>query len=165
MKFLRDNIILILLTVAVIFAGGGLMTVSQNVYEKQKSVQQLDRDIFEKQWDIRSLNAELAFLSRPDRIEEISLAIAQSRSLENEPSFISPVTFSMSEDLPEAMSIMPMQKPMPPVYYARKQNVSVKSQPQKTVKKQQNQPQEKVAEVPNNKASFSSLIDDLGGGR
>lgn len=169
MKFLKDNALILVLVVAVLAAGGSLMVVSQKVYDTQKHVQALDQDILTKQWDIRALKAELAYLSRPDRLEQISVAIAKSEPVQSGQSPISAVSYQVSRDLPPAMSLLPPVKPSSAVYHKprrgiqqvavtiQKKNTQAVAPVEKTVAKETSKPQPVQKQ-----AGFSSLIDRLG---
>tara|TARA_B100001750_G_scaffold247285_1_gene272499 strand:- start:1429 stop:1941 length:513 start_codon:yes stop_codon:yes gene_type:complete len=170
MKFLKNNAFLLFLGISVIMAGGCLMVVSQKVYDRQKNVQALDEDILAKQWNIRALKAELAYLSRPDRIEQITTAIAQSEPLPQGQSGIALVSYHIAEDLPAGMSLLPPQKPVNAVYHKPKavQKVQVSSpvvRPQLAEKTALVEPVNREPQPAPKSGGFASLIDTLGGAR
>ena len=167
MKFLKDNAFLLFLSVSVIVAGGSLMVVSQKVYDRQKTVQALDESILTKQWDIRALKAELAYLSRPDRIEQISTAITQSEPFAEQQSGLAMVSYSIMNDLPAGMSLVPPAKPMTASYQMPK---AVERIVQPIIKKEEQAEKEVVvADISEPKpqqeeaSGFASMLDSLGG--
>lgn len=154
-KFLKRNFMIIVMGFAVIFSGGSLMAVSQNVHDKQSKISRMEREAQAIEWEIRALNAEMAYLSRPDRMEQLASAMAQSISpmASNDIMVISPASFSPFE--PKNLSLIPNRKPAvsnirrvsAPVHVAQKSPTPV-PQPQKQPKPSQD---------------FSSLLDNLGG--
>jgi hypothetical protein len=163
MKFMKDNAVLIALSLAVIVAGGSLMIVSQKVYDTQKNVQALDRELLTKQWDVRSLKAELAYLSRPDRLEQISSAIAQSVPPIAGSSPIAPVVYHLSKDLPAGMSLLPPTKPVSAIHQKKKtvkHNIGAVRPYEALPVPSVSGPEKREAKK---SSGFASLIDSLGG--
>jgi len=78
MRILRKNWMIVFLGISIVVTGGALVNVSHRVREKQKLVQDISRQIVEEGWAIRALKAEWAYLSRPDRLDELSQAVAQT---------------------------------------------------------------------------------------
>lgn len=113
MKYITTNLTIIIMGFAVLLSGGTLMLVSQKVFHAQKNVNNLSQDILSSEWEIRALKAELAYLSRPDRLEQISLAMTQSIS----PSLgdriaIAPVNYTLPDDSANPMiMLIPPKKP------------------------------------------------------
>lgn len=153
MKLLKDNALLLALTLAVMVTGGSLMIVSQKVYEKQRHVQSLDQQILTGQWDIRALKAELAFLSRPDRLDQIATAVSQQDPSFDEAAGIEPISF-IYNDLPAGMSVLPPAKPARASY--QRATLTPAKAVTKTVIKQ---PEPVVKKSPR---GFASLLDSLG---
>ena len=162
MKLIKDNSLLLLLIVAVTVAGTSLMVVSQKVYDTQKNVQALDQELLAKQWDIRALKAELAYLSRPDRLEQITSAIAQSVNPTANNVSISPVAYQLSNDLPAGMSLLPPLKPASAIFHKRK---TTKYSPIKRVSAEVAAPTKQIQKnnVKDKGAGFASLLENLGG--
>jgi hypothetical protein len=149
MSGIRTYIPLVILGVAVLFCGGLLMLVSQNVYHSQERVNNLSKEILQAEWEIRALNAELAFLTRPDRLEQLSLAMAKSISPEmGKVTMIAPADYLF----PEAdLAVTPIRKPASfktaePSREVAPQNVAYREEAQKP------------------KKDFSRLLNDIGGG-
>jgi cell division protein FtsL len=114
MMFVRHNKLLCFLIVAVMCAGLGLVLVSQKVYDAQRSVKKMGQEALVNEWDIRSLRAELAYLTRPDRLDQISSAFAQSISpaAGNSVSIVAPVSFSLPSSASSSdAAIFPSKKP------------------------------------------------------
>lgn len=111
MKFLTGNLSLIIMGFAIIVCGTSLVIVSQNVYEKQAFINNMKHDALMTEWEIRALNAELAFLSRPDRLDQLTSAIASSTSpsTADEITVIAPVAYSGFTQ--QNTSIIPYRKP------------------------------------------------------
>lgn len=112
----QKNILLVCLTGAVIVAGGALMHVSQRVHETQKAVKSASRQIIEEGWAIRALKAEWAYLSRPGRLEELSVALARLQSDETAPAaqpVVAPASY-LSDTPQQALyipAVLPLRKP------------------------------------------------------
>jgi cell division protein FtsL len=70
--FLRQNIGLICLFICVVVTGGALMIVSQQVYNAQNGIHKKSKIIAEQEWELRTLKAEWAYLTRPDRIAQLA---------------------------------------------------------------------------------------------
>lgn len=137
---IRNNKIIILLLFAVMVTGALLMLVSQEVYKTEHHVKKMERDKQILTWEIRSLNGELAYLTRPDRLDQLSTAMANAspQSHQDRSIIITPVQFS---DM-RTHHIIPPHKPRVP----RQVNLSqIKTpDPQKT-------------------NDFSSLLNIIGG--
>lgn len=114
MKYIKMNLAIIIMGFAVLVSGGTLMLVSQNVYHSQKKVNSLAQNILSTEWEIRALKAELAFLSRPDRLEQISLAMTQSISPAlGDRIVIAPVSYTLpDETIKPTLALIPHKKPM-----------------------------------------------------
>ena len=143
MRFVRDNKLLCFLIFAVVVASVGLTLVSQRVYDAQRSVQKAGRDVVRVEWDIRSLKAELAYLTRPDRLDRISSnfvqSIAPAAGGYDVPA--STVSFSSSlSSLPEAISPASFDAPLPNKKPVKSKPISV-----------------------NKKSSFDDLLNGIGG--
>lgn len=140
MRYLRDNKLICFLMFAVIMTGGALTFVSQDVYDMQKSVAKKSRDLVSEQWELRALKAEWAYLTRPDRLEQLSGASAQSKVMASKLP-----TSSIQELAVEPASYIPTPAIKPGRSSIRNADVSAKKS--------------------NNKSSFSSLLDLIGGER
>lgn len=64
-----------------LLSGGALIYISQKVYEKNSQVNALNRRIVAEQDAIRVLEAEWAYLSRPDRLEELAVKVLGWQSI------------------------------------------------------------------------------------
>jgi hypothetical protein len=110
MSFITRNKLICFLVVAVIGSGVALMTVSQKVYMTERNVKNMNRDALKAEWDIRALKAELAYLSRPDRLDQISSAL--SKPFPSQPYQFPVATVSLAmpntENVP---TIIPLKKP------------------------------------------------------
>lgn len=113
MMFVRNNKLLCFLIVAVVSAGFGLVVVSQKVYDAQRSVKKMGQRALASEWEIRSLKAELAYLTRPDRLDQISSAFVQSISpaAGDSISMVAPVSFSLPSMPSSDVSVLPPKKP------------------------------------------------------
>ena len=130
MIFFKNNKLLCFLIFAVVGAGFGLVVVSQKVYDVQRSVKKMSREALVSEWDIRSLKAELAYLTRPDRLDQISSAFVRSISpaAGNSISMVAPVSFSLSSASSSDVAILPLKKPRPILVSApQKTNASSKN--------------------------------------
>lgn len=111
-KFISKNKFLCFLGVAVIGAGVALMMVSQQVYTTERNVKNMNREALKAEWDIRALKAELAYLSRPDRLDQISSALTQSGANGDAVNYFPIATISL--DMPaqsKTPAIIPIKKP------------------------------------------------------
>ena len=147
MSFIKSYFSIIIMGIAVIVSGVTLMMVSQRVYETQNNVQTMSRDVLASEWEIRALRAELAFLTRPDRLEQISSAITNNISpLANDKIAVAPVFYQLPDDVTR---VIPSAKPL---------RVSV-------VSRAEVQPERVVPEKIENTAShnFSAMLSDIGG--
>ncbi len=139
---IKKNIVLICLSIFVLLCGTALMLVSQEVYQTQKHVSALEREKQMTEWEIRALNGEIAFLTRPDRMDKLSAVTAQSLEPASGHSLVvSPVHFSVKDH----MAILPRRKPAASSHVSV-QNLSPSPLIQQT--KEQN---------------FSTLLDIIGG--
>jgi len=152
-KFLKRNVMIMIMGFAVMVSGGSLMVVSQNVYDKQSKINRMEREAQAIEWEIRALNAELAYLSRPDRMEQLASAMAQSLSpvASNDIMVITPTSFSPFE--PTTLSLIPNRKPAI-------SNIRRVSAP---VRIAQPSPAPQPQKQPKQSQDFSSLLDNLGG--
>jgi hypothetical protein len=146
--FIRNNVVILLLLAMVIMCGTALMLVSQEVYKTERMVTILERENQILDWEIRSLNGELAYLTRPDRMDQLSSAMGNDthNSLAQKTIVMTPVDFSK---LAPSHTITPVHKPnikKPPS--ARTANRTAQTAPPKQTPRQQ---------------SFSSLLDTIGG--
>ncbi|PCI01231.1 MAG: hypothetical protein COB76_01835 [Alphaproteobacteria bacterium] len=144
MKFLRKNILILCLLVAVLATGGALTFVSQDVYDTQKSVGKKSRDLVAEQWELRALKAEWAYLTRPDRLDELSDAsgAAQKKTSLSQ-------TVVIQTLVAEPVSFVPLPTPKP------NSSLSFGRSPIQTA-----QP---LAQSSKNKSSFTSLLKKIGG--
>ena len=111
MNLFKNNALFCILIIAVLTAGSVLLVVSQKVYEAERSVKMMSENALSGAWEIRALKAELAYLTRPDRLDQISSAIIQPTSTAAQDNYIvSPVSFSFTKDTKPA-AIMPLRKP------------------------------------------------------
>jgi len=155
-KAMRSYMLIIIMGVGVIVSGATLMVVSQDVYDKQKILKTMDREALMTEWEIRALNAELAFLTQPERLEEISMAMAQSISPSSgqEVFMISSVSLNPYAP-PRGLSLIPDRKPN----FVRR--VSQKQAPAPTpIYSPTPQPKKQVEKTANN--DFSSMLDNIG---
>lgn len=111
MTVIKSYLSIIIMGVFVVVSGATLMIVSQNVYESQSRIQTMNQKTLSAEWEIRSLNGELAFLTRPDRLEQITTALSQSisPSIGSDIMVVSPVSL-MSYDQ-QSYGIIPNRKP------------------------------------------------------
>lgn len=149
MKLIKSYLSIIIMGLCVIISGATLMVVSQNVYETQSRIQKMKQDALTAEWDIRALNAELTFLTRPDRLEQITTAMVQSISPASGDGImvISPASFTSYT--PQLYNIIPNRKPAKSL-----QRVSA-PKPQKTT----------PTKVTKSNDDFSSFLDSIGGNR
>ena len=113
MKYIKTNLAIIIMGFAVLLSGGTLLLVSQKVYHAQKRVNNLSQVILATEWEIRTLKAELAYLSRPDRLEQISLAMTQSISPAlGDKIAIAPVSYQLPDEaINPSLALIPHKKP------------------------------------------------------
>lgn len=153
-KVLRQNLLIIVLLVAVIATGAVLMVVSQNVYEKQSSIRDKGRDLVEQEWELRTLKAEWAYLSRPDRLDELSSAMGRGEAV----AAIMPV-HRQSEvslgDNQDQVNLVSLSVPTP----SNKPFYMIRSTP--AVSYKDAQPVKTKSVEP--KGDFSSLLKTIGG--
>jgi hypothetical protein len=151
-KYIQTNLAIIIMGFAVLISGGTLMLVSQKVYHAQKNVNNLSQDILATEWEIRALKAELAYLSRPDRLEQISLAMTQSISPDlGDRIAIAPVSYRLPDDITNpTLTLIPQKKPM------GFRNI--------TYQKPQTQNTQPPSPQPKKSSDFSSLLQSIGGG-
>jgi cell division protein FtsL len=155
MTLIRQYNIIIFLCFCVIASGVSLVVVSQKSYETQKRVKTSSQDIQQKYSEIKALEAELAYLTRPARIAEIAAAIPEKQVLNTPSNPVTPVSFSQFEtmhDMQSAHSVRPRAKP---IYQA-----SFRAKP-KAPEIQTPTPARTKNEVKTN--DFSSLLDKIGG--
>ena len=94
-SIIKNNMILIALSAIVLVCASALMMVSQEVYQTQKHVNVLEKEKQITEWEIRALSAEIAFLTRPDRLDKLSTVMMQSVQPSSGQSIVmSPVHFS-----------------------------------------------------------------------
>lgn len=112
MIFLKNNKFLSFLVLAVFVAGVSLVIISQKVHDTQRKVRKMDRKSLVTEWDIRTLRAELAYLTRPDRLDEISSAFSKSISptVIKKISIVSKVSFSSNKTVSNT-PVIPNRKP------------------------------------------------------
>lgn len=112
MRYLKNYALIFVMGMAVIISGATLMVVSQRVYETQRSIKQLNQEALMTEWEIRSLNAELAYLTSPERLEQITTAMTQSISpVASATPIIFPSTSLVSYKAPDYSSVRPLRKP------------------------------------------------------
>ena len=109
MNILKRNTITILLVIAVFGSGMALTFVSQYVYDTGRALSKTEQDITDLQWTIKSLKAEQAYLTRPERLEELANAMDHSRPPKTYAQAAAPVITAQ----PVAM-ILPPRKSAPP---------------------------------------------------
>jgi hypothetical protein len=160
-KMIKQNKLILVLLMAVFAVGGTLMVVSQGVYEKETSVSSKGRQLVEQEWELRTLKAEWAYLSRPDRIDELSSAMGTSGNavivamqprydgkdadpIEN---LVTPVTMSVPT---------PTNKPF---YMIRPAATQISTAPSVISKSSDSAPKPKSS----NSGDFSSLLKTIGG--
>jgi cell division protein FtsL len=107
MSAFRKNASLVMIALLVILSGTALLHVSQNVYSQKQQVKKIMTDISKTEKEIRSLNAEIAFLSTPERLDQISSAITVSVA----PTQPSPMVIKAS-DLSDQTSLFQTVKPI-----------------------------------------------------
>lgn len=153
-RWIKGNRFLLFLIIAVILSGGALVIVGQEVYKKEKLIQATNREIHQTEWSLKSLRAELAFLTRPDRIEALSQSLLSDISpavgqiehmswIENNDD--KSISFD-DQDTPSTTSshvVLPRTKPV------RVSNVS----PSEAISKETDKKQ----------TSFSNLLNQIGG--
>lgn len=137
MGLIREHKLICFLVLVVVLTGSALTLVSQKVYDTQKSVSGKSRDLVSEQWELRALKAEWAYLTRPDRLEQLSDASEQSKIMASK---------SAQELMVEPASFVPTPTPKP-LGHSSIQN-AVSSAPKS-----------------NNKSNFSSLLNMIGGQR
>ena len=156
--FLQKNMLVITLLFAVIVTGGTLMVVSQNVYEKQGNIRNKSRILVEQQWELRTLKAEWAYLSRPDRIDELSTAMGKGQPAA---AIISMQSVVRADDVTPVNMMVPTP-PNKPFYMIRPASGS-KNMRQQTPSQTVAPSVAKTNPKPNN--DFSSLLKTIGGGQ
>jgi hypothetical protein len=142
MNFLKNNKLIIFLLFAVIGTGTLLTLVSQNVYDTQKSVQTKSRDLVSEQWELRSLKAELAYLSRPDRLDHLFEASSQ---IGTEPTIVQILQSQNTLNMAPVSYV-----PVPPLKPLGRSPIHL-TQPS--------------ASHPQTQSDFSSLLQSIGGER
>jgi cell division protein FtsL len=110
-SWIKNNLFICCLAIAVCGAGTTLIFISQKVYDAQRVVKSMDREALKTGWEIRALKAELAYLTRPDRLDEIASAIqsGSTKLPQGDVQVISPVKLSMPQTEPNF--IVPSRKP------------------------------------------------------
>ena len=150
MKTPQNNGLIVVLLIVVALCGTLLTLVSQEVYQMQRHVSALENEKQHLSWEIRALNGEIAFLTRPDRLDQLSEAIAQS---------ISPSVAASAVIIPAQFSVLnqaavtPSRKPAGAMTVSTTQtvvNTPSTSKPTSTPAKSEH--------------SFSSLLNKIGGG-
>ena len=159
-QFAKNNVVTIFLGLCVIGTAFTLMIVSQEVYERQKKVNGLSRDVLQAQWDIKSLNAELSYLSRPERVEQISTAMAQTHSSGMQSPMVNKVISPVS--LQFTAPVVPVQKPFMKASVKRTA-AQTTSKPKTVHKKAEVQKTPPVVENKQPEKNFALLLDDIGG--
>ncbi len=131
---LKKNASLIVIALLVVLSGTALLHVSQNVYGQKQQVKKLTTEISKTEKEIRSLSAEIAFLSTPERLDQISSAITRSGTPVQTPPMV-----IKANDLSSQTSLFQTIKPALKPVKARPVN-----QPEQTI-------------------NFSNLISEIGG--
>ena len=104
---------IIMLSIAIIGSGAILMAISHKVYKVQNNINKMDRAIIRETWEIRSLKAELAYLTRPERLEQISAAVANGENAKSVIiSQIAPVSFDVKNEENDSLILIPNKKPV-----------------------------------------------------
>ena len=142
-KIILNNLTIIIISLAVITAGAILMNVSQKVYDTPKHVKNLDQNKLSIEWEIRALKAELSYLTRSDRLEQLSKAISQSSPKKTKETS-SVILSSSSLSFSEIHSVRPQRKPISQVRYTPPTSKT----PPKT--------------TPSPQLEFSSLLNSIG---
>lgn len=107
-----------------IAAGALLFWTSQNVQQAEDKLYTLNRGVAYEKQSIRVLNAEWAYLNRPDRIEYLAHEFLGMTSA-------SPASYNVSDDisdLPTLMTpVLPARKPQPAVFKSSGSDVEFQS--------------------------------------
>lgn len=155
LKFFKTYFAIMIMGIAVILSGASLMIVSQNVFDKQAKIKRMEDEALATEWEIRALNAELAFLSRPDRMDQLASAMAQTISpvASNDIMLISPASYSPFS--PISLSVIPNRKPSPTRVSTRvSSNVTTVAQ---------NIPQKQPKPSPTKETNFLDMLNNIGG--
>ena len=105
---LYQNRFLLIMICCVALSGTALLHVSQNVYSQKKQVQSLNTQISKTEKEIKSLNAEIAYLSSPERLDHITSAMPKSSKSNDVPIVM---TVNHLADAAPFQTIIPSPKP------------------------------------------------------
>jgi len=110
-KFFKQYLAIMVMGIAVVISSASLMVVSQNVYDKQSKIKRMEQQALATEWEIRALNAEMAFLSRPDRLDQLASAMANSISPATGADLMVIAPVSYTPFTQTDLSIIPNRKP------------------------------------------------------
>lgn len=149
MRFTDFKISSFVALTSVLVTGFMLFNVSQQVQESERQLKRVQNDIEREREMIRVLEAEWAYLNRPDRLEHLAQQYLGMEAMDSEAVFVTPA------NLPDKKLYMP--PPARPERLSNIVSVSYKA-PSKTVDVK---PQESLANTHEINRDFRSILTAL----